>query len=69
VKRDASDAGARVYFVLVEAPRHRSARVPPFRDLLDQLPVERGKVVRLAAGHEAVVHDDLLIDPGLRPRS
>src|SRR5213076_1825281 len=32
-------------------------------ELLDHLVVEGGEVVGLAAGHEALVDDDLLVDP------
>jgi hypothetical protein len=33
-------------------------------DLLDQLVAERGQVVGLAAGDQARVHDDVLVNPG-----
>src|SRR5439155_7536829 len=39
------------------------ALVLPFRELLDDLLVECGDVVRLAARDDALVDDDLLVDP------
>ena len=38
--------------------------VPALADLLDELRVERGKVVWSAAGDKALIHDHLLIHPG-----
>src|SRR6187399_709165 len=40
------------------------AVVPAFAELLDDLGAERRQVVGLAARHEALVDDDLLVDPG-----
>jgi hypothetical protein len=38
--------------------------VAAFGELFDELGAERGKIVRFAAGDEAVVDDDLLVGPG-----
>lgn len=37
--------------------------VAPFVDLLDQLMAEDIQVIGLAAGHQAVIHHHLLVDP------
>jgi len=41
----------------------RPRRVSPLAELLDHLLVERRDVVRLATRDDAVVDDDLLVDP------
>src|SRR3954447_24488204 len=41
----------------------RHVLVPALAELLDRLRAEGGDVVGLAAGHEALVHVDLLVDP------
>ena len=33
------------------------------RKQLDQLAIERGQIVRLAAGHQVVVDDNFCVDP------
>jgi hypothetical protein len=42
--------------------------VAAFGELFDELRAERGKIVRFAAGDEAVVDDDLLVGPGAARR-
>src|SRR5258708_38690396 len=61
-----SGAGAQAGSRLPSARQRPSLllpHVPAFRELLQHLAVERGYVVGLAAGHQAVVADHLLIDP------
>src|SRR6476660_7123236 len=39
------------------------SRMLAFSDFFDHLGVERGNVIRLAAGHQAVIDDDLFVHP------
>ena len=48
----------------VGLPAASLGRVLAFGELLDNLRAERGQVVGSAAGHQALVGDDLLVDPG-----